>query len=292
MPIYNPLQGWITGYPKLSKNMELQPEMAIFRRFGALGAQNLLYLQAELVWLEKRLQRRQIADSESGKGRTDKYALNWYRLAQSGEGDDNEQLKLVMKIRETLKEYSKSIFSAIQDCSLLHALDEALIQQNTILEFPEPDNLALTYLQRFLETKEMGPFALMGPDATIWGSCKEPKAHSPDLVALRPRPEESSLLDRLAESIITRLVGIGCAQSRKHGLIGFDDKSVIKIAHWMVNICASLILIASIVVLYCVHSAPGRLAIIATFNLLMSVCLSAFTNAKRSEAFAITAAYV
>jgi hypothetical protein len=39
------------GYTKLAIQMGQYSEMAIFRRFGALNAQNLLYLQAELVQL-------------------------------------------------------------------------------------------------------------------------------------------------------------------------------------------------------------------------------------------------
>jgi hypothetical protein len=45
------------GYPKLSRLMAFYPEVAIFRRFGALNAENLLYLQAELQDLEIALQK-------------------------------------------------------------------------------------------------------------------------------------------------------------------------------------------------------------------------------------------
>lgn len=36
----------------------------------------------------------------------------------------------------------------------------------------------------------------------------------------------------------------------------------------------------------------SRLGIIAAFNVLVSVCLIAFTDAKRDQVFAINAAYV
>jgi len=51
----DPLAAKIKGYPKLAGQIELCPETAIFRRFGALNAENLLYFQAELVWLETEL---------------------------------------------------------------------------------------------------------------------------------------------------------------------------------------------------------------------------------------------
>jgi hypothetical protein len=59
----------VNGYPKLARHMGASPEIAIFRRFGALNAQNLLYLQAELVHLEKRRSansKREIAKAVKG----------------------------------------------------------------------------------------------------------------------------------------------------------------------------------------------------------------------------------
>jgi len=75
-------------------------------------------------------------------------------------------------------------------------------------------------------------------------------------------------------------------------VVGIDDSSIYRVTSWLTSIIASLIPIASIVVLYSVGSMKARLGIIAAFNLLISTCLSTFTNAKRSEVFAVTAAYV
>ena len=54
-----PLAEKVRGYPKLAGQMGLRPEVAIFRRFGALNAENLLYFQAELALLERDLQEQQ-----------------------------------------------------------------------------------------------------------------------------------------------------------------------------------------------------------------------------------------
>ena len=40
------------GYAKLSSVMSNDSEFAIYRKFGALNIQNLLYYQAELLGLE------------------------------------------------------------------------------------------------------------------------------------------------------------------------------------------------------------------------------------------------
>jgi hypothetical protein len=104
----NPLANKVRGYPKLAGQIGLRPELSIFRRFGALNAENLLYLQAELVLLEKALDEQQHIDDASNNLRRSKYALNWYQLKNSERNGNTEQLELVYRIRETLKQYSKS----------------------------------------------------------------------------------------------------------------------------------------------------------------------------------------
>jgi len=95
----------ISGYPKFAGRMELIPEIAIFRRFGALNAQNLLYLQAQLVSLEQELRAREKEDSVSGHAN---YAFDWFWLQRSAEGGHCAQWDLVKKTRKMLKEYSNS----------------------------------------------------------------------------------------------------------------------------------------------------------------------------------------
>lgn len=46
-----------TGYEKVAHLMSTHPETAIFKRFGFLDASNTLYLQAELIYLERELKR-------------------------------------------------------------------------------------------------------------------------------------------------------------------------------------------------------------------------------------------
>lgn len=101
----DPLQDSVVGYPRLGAQMALRPETAMFRTFAALNAQNLLYFQAELTLLETDLKRQQTEDSADKTGVKSQYALNWYDLRESGE---NGQLDLMLKIRRTLKEYSKT----------------------------------------------------------------------------------------------------------------------------------------------------------------------------------------
>lgn len=112
------LAHWVNGYPRFAGQIELIPETAIFRRFGGLNAQNLLYLQAELAALEEQLHQQQIQDSRSGHPGKSNYAFSWYRLSTSEDDNDQRQLRLVYRIRETLKLYSTYESSEMECISL------------------------------------------------------------------------------------------------------------------------------------------------------------------------------
>jgi hypothetical protein len=96
----------IEGYPKLACHMGVHPELAIFRRFGNLNAQNLLYLQAELVHLEEKLRGVEIIDGEAQLGNNSSYARDWYWLNNSTFEENNDQIRIIHEIRTKLKEYS------------------------------------------------------------------------------------------------------------------------------------------------------------------------------------------
>jgi DNA-binding HxlR family transcriptional regulator len=100
------------GYAKMGRLMGEYPEVAIFRRFGALNMENLLLLQAELQDLEIRLRELQKADLESGHVDRTNYSRDWYTLKESGDsvaepGNDGQQWALMLEIRDKLKEYSE-----------------------------------------------------------------------------------------------------------------------------------------------------------------------------------------
>ena len=107
MTTFDPFPDIVVGYPKLAAKIEILPEAAIYRRFGALNAQNLLYYQAELTYLEQKLREQQKLDSNDQKGHGQSYAINWFWLKHSKTEGDGRQLDLVLEIRELLAKYSK-----------------------------------------------------------------------------------------------------------------------------------------------------------------------------------------
>ena len=70
------------GYAKLSSVMSTDSEFAIYRKFGALNAQNLLYYQAELLGLEDDLNDIASKDRNSQDSEKREFAYNWAELSK------------------------------------------------------------------------------------------------------------------------------------------------------------------------------------------------------------------
>jgi len=107
--------GGYEGYATIGKLMGHHPQLALFRRFGALNAQNLLYLQAELTYLELELRVVEGKNRQSSHPQKRDYTGSWWKLRQGYElqvsqtpTGEQHQWGIVLKIREKLKEYSKS----------------------------------------------------------------------------------------------------------------------------------------------------------------------------------------
>ena len=130
------------GYPKLASLIGRTGEVAIFKRFSALNAENLLFMQAELSYLENEL--RKIVDSDlriehasappngpqADVSRTEAnqehsmesdrrlYARSWRIMWEDARRDpsNSRQRQMRMLIKDKLKEYS-TIFPPSQ-CAL------------------------------------------------------------------------------------------------------------------------------------------------------------------------------
>jgi hypothetical protein len=83
-------------------------EMAAFRGFQALGFQNLLYQQAELIELETELQALALEDKSSDHPSRTLYEKHWRLLSRSAGDGNNEQWQKVLQIRAKLREYCES----------------------------------------------------------------------------------------------------------------------------------------------------------------------------------------
>ena len=92
------------SYAGLAILMNGNSDVAIVRRFGDLNAQNLLYLQAELVSLENKLREQEYHDRHYGKEDEKGFHRDYVSLAQH---KDSAQHILMAKLRTKLQEYSE-----------------------------------------------------------------------------------------------------------------------------------------------------------------------------------------
>jgi hypothetical protein len=91
--------------------MTQNPELLMVRRFRALNARNLLYLQAELVYIETALVKCEKEDAEvtGTKDPRAHYSRDYeYLMKYGGDGKSasGKQWTLIQQMRATLKEYS------------------------------------------------------------------------------------------------------------------------------------------------------------------------------------------
>jgi hypothetical protein len=59
---------------------------------------------------------------------------------------------------------------------------------------------------------------------------------------------------------------------------------------WLTTAIASALPVISIIILVNMESTSRRLAVVAGFNFIISVCLVLFSEARRTDVFAVTAA--
>lgn len=93
------------GYPKLAALIGASPEIAIFRRFGNLNVQNLLYLQAELTELEGEYNDTAFEDFNSADAERQSFSKQWWALSQAT-GGNRLQWEKMLVIRSKLEQYS------------------------------------------------------------------------------------------------------------------------------------------------------------------------------------------
>ncbi|KAI9868138.1 MAG: hypothetical protein M1813_006883 [Trichoglossum hirsutum] len=257
------------GYAKLAKLMGRNPEFAMFRRFGALNAQNLLYLQAELINLEAKLQGIAQANNDSGDPGKERYSRDWFSLSRADAAND-KQWQTVLQIRKLLKEYN-----------------DALIQQTAMSSLQKPNKYDRKFLLDWIESPEMGYLQLIGQDCDTW----ENSNITPDLIALRTRHNEDVFSCWVTDKVIIwfhHLIG-SCYKTKEDGVTYYSDTHILHLTSFITTIIASILPISSILILYHVTATLARLGIICGFAVIFSLSLRLFTSGAKGEIFTATA---
>lgn len=164
-----------------------------------------------------------------------------------------------------------------------------MAQLNTIVP---PNEYDLFNVQDFLGSEQMGPLAMEGEDAYFWGSVAARDDFKQDIITLKQRQKGDAFSTWVAERamIIIKCLGKRLKPSAAHGEAVIFDSSIQKVTYWVTSIVAGMLPIASVVVLFHLKSQLARLGAIAAFNVLITLCLNIFTNATRTDCFAVTAA--
>jgi hypothetical protein len=106
------------GYEKLAQlmgNSRTDGHFLIFQKFESLSAQNILYLQAEIVNLLEILAGLAKEDAESDDHEKRTFARDWFALSSA---EDCEQWETFLRLRRRLKEYC-TLYSSQSFCNML-----------------------------------------------------------------------------------------------------------------------------------------------------------------------------
>jgi hypothetical protein len=92
------------GYARTAHLMAKYPEFAIFRQFKRLNCQNLLYLQAQILYQEEEIDR--LARRDAAHPDRERYTSDWWALSHGKGRGGKEQWNKVKALRGTLEKYS------------------------------------------------------------------------------------------------------------------------------------------------------------------------------------------
>lgn len=102
--------GYLTAASWLARDID--NETLIFRKFDALSAANLLYMQSEILELENRVEQMHLDTVRSEDMDLKDAASTWETLVEQSQAgtahfrqDAKERMDLIREIREKLREY-------------------------------------------------------------------------------------------------------------------------------------------------------------------------------------------
>lgn len=176
------------GYRRLADFMAWNPSYAIFYRFRAANALNLLGLQAEISRLESRLLQTTIQDENQAQDPVKKTYQNDWTSLQDGEGGNSQQWKLILDLRQRLNEYSNcsSVKYPKRRDNINRGLDTAIVNQITINQQVDPSKRNLENLRAWIEDIYGLGSSLRGHDSRIWFTKEEGEDKLNDKVAIWP----------------------------------------------------------------------------------------------------------
>ncbi|KAF4538136.1 uncharacterized protein LTHEOB_11084 [Lasiodiplodia theobromae] len=293
--------------------MASMPEASIFRSFATLNIRNLLYMQAELVYLEKDLHSFQLEDARA-PGTTAvrrQYLTNWRQLSQSKSKEKSAAVagKEMEQQQQQQQEFNDSQWRTMEMIrEKLRIYNEAIIQTMKVLSASKPSVHDLRDIQEYLRsTKMANGGGLTGQDHDVWGCIVKnfELDHAEDLITLLPRPESDSLTQFVVNRIIKKLHSREegwfqwiCGRTGDNGdgsrTVVVNHRTIHRLTFVLTSGVASMLPVVSMVALQQVEAVKVHglsLGLIAIFNFVLAVLLTLWTSVKRAQVFAVASAF-
>jgi hypothetical protein len=176
-----------------------------------------------------------------------------------------------------------------ESAKLLTLQDEHLAQAVFLDSLKALNTYDHAFIARWLTQEKEGNYPLVGIDRQIWSK------DSTCLVAIHRHAPYSPFSCNLSKTAIPYLHSIFLWQIKKplphdteSGICRYEERKIERVVDIIVTVVASLIPIASILILYFVASTLDRLAITVAFTGMFAFCLAVTARARRVEVFAAT----
>ncbi|KAJ8106799.1 hypothetical protein OPT61_g9302 [Boeremia exigua] len=262
---------------------------------------SLLSLQAELVDLQAQLRDMWAEDDELGDADEKRFSTYFRVLRGSGNPEDCMQYAKLVEMRTKLREYRKTE-------------KEKFGMKN----MPAPEQADLRFLRGWLDGIGEGDGFLEGNEAFTWQlPSKDPqqnhKALERDMMRLHKASAEQDIFSRVLSSSLLDLWAwmrsfpssetMG-SMSAAHqgptfrktidpdsGILHYSEERLLRFNNVFISVVSATLLILSIVALYFINTVGGRIGAMAGFTIVFALVLAIFTNARRLEIAAWTAAF-
>ncbi|PWY93060.1 hypothetical protein BO94DRAFT_583304 [Aspergillus sclerotioniger CBS 115572] len=256
------------GYDKLAVLMARDPGMAIYRRFAKLNAKNLLYLQAELSYVQADLD---VLIEEDGKIPEKKeYPFSLWDLKND---EQCLQWKKVLEARKLLKEYN-----------------DALLQQAQLLRLRDPEPSDFEIFKEWMNRETVNTIGISPP--CQWGGENET-----DLLALFNRHEGK---DALTRWVFTKGIpwyherwGVKDTnrQDAQTGAYFYDDKTIEWWTFLLGLIMWGSLAGSSVSFFFHLRDAMGKEAVLLVYNMIFVMSMTWMLKASCVEMFVIATAF-
>ncbi|KAK6543639.1 hypothetical protein TWF694_000381 [Orbilia ellipsospora] len=261
------------GYSRLAAFMDLEDDLAIFRRFSRLHLRLLLYRQADIEELEEEIINLDKFEAEEARlNAKPESALNrsWRREKDLEE----RRVELVKQLRKHMKAYDDELFRFKQKLALKTATKGHIANLKNWMKRQTPRPLVPSEAQILLDAE--------------------------DICALQASSEDSAVLTDALRRWARDSCGCLAFLFRKKGnpasegdpsIKYYDRKWEDALTRIAYATLVSVILIAGVIVLFYIDSPTGRLACLCVSTFLCGVVMALFTTAKKGEIMGATAAY-